>query len=474
MAIIYKTFRASRTVFCAVFACFFLIPGLVSAQTDLFTVEGVQVDVTADSALAARDQAFDKAQVEAFKVLAGRMLSESELATFVPPDIAVVSPMVQDYEVTSEKLSSVRYIGTYTFTFRAQAVERFLNVQGSSYTNVASAPLVILPFYQEGGRTYLWSPYNVWMRAWNRTGGSSTLVPVIVPMGDLEDVSDIGDDDVFSYNPGKLTSLLKRYDAGDAVIAVVTPGGSLGKAQEEDTVNGSVTVSLYRTDRGQPEHVREMVVESQSGDTYAKLLDRAVGEVQTALKQNWKEKTVVSKTPEVQPQIGGNSLVARVKIASLEEWASAQKALSRVSGVSHVGLKSLSPREALVELSFRGDEAQLRSALAQAGMDLAHPKFAGYQSPTDGNNLVYDLTIGGRPVQQYQPSSYHPPQNVQPQGGYQSPRFQQVPQQQTQQQPSPAPQPQQVPRDRIGDASPNGYPIQPRQPQAQPGYSGQF
>lgn len=459
MAIIYKTFRTLGTVFCAVFTCFLPVSSPALAQSDLYTVEGVKVDVTADSALAARDQAFDKAQVDAFQVLAGRMLSESELAAFTPPDAATVSPMVQDYEVTSEKLSSVRYIGTYTFTFRGQAVERYLNVQGKSYTNVASAPLVILPFYQTGGRTYLWSPYNSWMRAWNRNSGSgNTLVPLIVPMGDLEDVSDIGDDDVFSYNPSKLSALLKRYDAGDAVIAVATPGGTLGKAQESDPVNGSVTISLYRTDRGQPEHVREMVVESASGDTLAKLLDRAAADVETALKQNWKEKTVVSPSVELPGEMQ-NAVIARVKIASLEEWARAQQSLARVNAITHTALKSLSPREALVELSFRGDEEMLRQALAQAGMTLSAPKFAGYQSPTDNNKLVYDLTISGRPVpSQYQPPSQSPqPPGYQPQG-YQPPS--RVPS-------------RPLPRERIGDASPGGYAYPPRQ-KTDSGYNGRF
>ena len=134
------------------------------------------------------------------------MLPESALESFKAPDVATVSAMVDDYEVTAEKLSSVRYIGTYTISFRPAAVERYLNVQGQSYTNVVSAPLVILPFYQVSGKNFLWSPYNIWMRAWNRAPASGAPVPVIVPIGDLEDVSDIGDDDVFGYNPVFLRS----------------------------------------------------------------------------------------------------------------------------------------------------------------------------------------------------------------------------------------------------------------------------
>ncbi len=443
MAIIYKTFRAGRTVFCAVFTCFLMMISPVMAADELFTVEGVLVDVTADSALAARDLAFDKAQIDAFTVLAGRMLSESELASFKAPDAATISPMVQDYEVTAEKLSSVRYIGTYTFSFRASAVERYLNVQGTPYTNVVSAPLVVLPFFQTGGRSFLWSPYNVWMKAWSRLGSASVPVPVIVPIGDLEDVSDIGDDDVFSYKPEKLASLLKRYDAGDAVIAIAIPDGKLSRLTETDSAEGgAVTISLYRTDRGQPEHVQEMVVEAASGDTLAKLLDQAVAEAQKTLKQNWKEKTVVEVAPEVQQPLG-NVLTARVKIASLEEWATTQKTLARVNAITSTTLKSLTPREALVELTFRGDEQMLRQALAQSGITLSHPQYAGFGQPADTSRLVYDLTFGGRPV--IQPSNYQsPPGQNGYQGGYQTQRQQIL---------DPGPQ--------------GGYPLPPREPQQQ-------
>jgi hypothetical protein len=468
MALTYKTFRAASTVFCAILVSFFAGLGPVQAADELYTVEGVKVDVTADSAMAARDQAFDKAQIDAFTTLAGRMLSESELENWKAPAIDVVSPMVQDYEVTAEKLSSVRYIGTYTITFRAKSVDSFFNKQGSTYSNVVSAPLVILPFWQVSGRNYLWSPYNIWMRAWNRVPASGTPVPVIVPIGDLEDVSDISDDDVFGYNPDKLAALLKRYDAGDAVLAVATPDGKLANAKEEDiATGGAVTVSLYRTDRGSPEHVREIVVQAQPGDTLGKLLDRAVGDTQTALKQNWKEKTAVpaaqtaASTMPAAPS--GNSLVARIQIASLEQWATTQKALSRVNAITGTELKSLSPKEALVKLSYRGDEPGLRTALAQAGMDLGFPKYAGYGNATNNDSLIYELSFGGRPVMQ-QPQQYQSlPQEMQPQaGGYQG-GYQ-----------------QQRPRDQLNTNAkpPGGYPVPPRtnvQPQmGNGGYTGQF
>lgn len=438
MALIYKTFCVARTVFCALFFGLFIGLGTGAGNahaqtppaTDLYTVEGVQVDVTADSALAARDQAFDKAQVDAFTVLAGRMLPESELAAFKAPDAATISTMVQDYEVTAEKLSSVRYIGTYTFSFRGSAVERYFNVQGKSYTNVVSAPMLILPFYQKDGRTYLWSPYNVWIKAWNRAGQGA-----IVPIGDLEDVNDIGDEDVFSYDPDKLTNMLKRYAAGDAAIILATPDGSLARASEDDIVSGqSLTISLYRTDRGQPEQVRDIAIIAQNGEPYAKLLERAVAESQNALKQNWKERTAIA-APANPGMPLNNRLLARVRNNSLEGWARIQSTLNRVNLITDTSLNSLSPREALVEISFRGDEQTLRNALAQAGMTLSHPQYAGYSEAPDPtqSRIIYDLSFGApaqpTPVYQAPQQPQRQPARQPLGGGYQSPRQQPYPSQ---------------------------------------------
>lgn len=413
MAILYKTFLLSRTVFYAIMVCFFwVLPSY--AGDPLYTVEGIEVDVTAASALAARDQAFEKAQQDAFTALAARMIPEESIATFTPPPIDTIANMVQDYEVTKEKLSSVRYIGTYTFTFRPRSVQQFFNTQNVQFTDTVSKPVLVLPFYKQGEQTTLWSPYNIWMKAWNRSAQTAPPVPLTLPIGDLSDVSDIGDDEVYSYDPSKLESLLSRYETGEAAIVVATPDGSLQQAGEDDPADGkSVTISLYRTDRGQPEHVQEMVVSGRMGDTLGTLLDNAVAQVKTALRSNWKEKTIAgaSADPSTSTASGGN-ITARVKIGSLEEWASVQRSLAKVGGVTAANLKSLTPREAIVELVYRGNEDILRRSLEQSGMLLLPPT-----GVIEGAAGIYDLSIPQQPAppSNYPTGNYH---GLTPQAGY--------------------------------------------------------
>ena len=84
-----------------------------SERLDPYTVEGIEVDVTADNAVEARADAFEVAQIKGYEILAQRFLSAEEMKTFETPDVEAISSFVKDYEVTNEQLSAVRYKGIY-------------------------------------------------------------------------------------------------------------------------------------------------------------------------------------------------------------------------------------------------------------------------------------------------------------------------------------------------------------------------
>src|SRR5262245_57448802 len=68
-----------------------------------YTVTGVPVDVTADNAAAARDQAIIEGQRAALKLLVENMMGTEKAAQIPLPDDAAISEMVQDFEVESER-----------------------------------------------------------------------------------------------------------------------------------------------------------------------------------------------------------------------------------------------------------------------------------------------------------------------------------------------------------------------------------
>ncbi len=389
----YKRFQAARTVFytIALIAITTLLCAAPAQADTAFTVRDVTVDVTADSAAAARDQAFAQAQVEAFATLAARLLSEDRMADFQTPDAAVISGFIKDFEITNEQLSAVRYVGTYTFRFESGAVRDYMNTLGVAYADVSSKPVLILPFYQHGAQALLWTGPNPWRAAWNNSRAGQGLVPVNVPLGDARDIAAIGDDEVLTYQPDKLQDMTLRYGAGEAIIMLATPEGDIGGGAP-----AQLTITIYRTDRGAPEYANRLTVNAADPKPGEDLYAAAVRKSRAMLQQSWKQRTLAGAGQE-------NSLTVRVPFTSMQEWVETQQVLRRVQGISTTQLISLTQNGARLTLTFRGSENRLRLALAQADMTLSAPRVdfnASGHTPgaygryaQAGSPLVYELYL---------------------------------------------------------------------------------
>src|SRR5258707_407858 len=109
-----------------VFLVFGLISSPVWAQAEdasLYNITDVASDVTADSAVHARDQAIAEAQRSVLDMLLERLNAEKSVATKLSSDD--IATLVQSFEVQNEKRSSVRYIGTFSVQFKPNAVRNF-------------------------------------------------------------------------------------------------------------------------------------------------------------------------------------------------------------------------------------------------------------------------------------------------------------------------------------------------------------
>lgn len=353
-----------RYSFCILIFLFgFLFFSEAYSQVSSFTVSNVTVDVTAENALDARTQAFEKAQRDAFVILSertgfnGSSIADQTIATFI-----------QDYEVTNEKLSNVRYVGTYTFRFNESAIRNYFggfsleagndqatqtysptSQAGQTVSESRANTFLILPFYQEGQKVTLWSPQNVWMHAWNKSQIPNQMV---LPLGDLEDVRDIGDSQGLRYDERGLQNMLRRYDAKDAVFVIAKPSGAI------------LNVDIYNSDRVEYGPTRRVTVSERRGQGMQAAFEEAVLKVQDFLKNNPVSQEIIDR------QGGYGYYNVSVPLKSLSEWASTQKALERVYGLTSLTVQSFSPSVAELSFYFDGHDRALAGALSQAGMSL--------------------------------------------------------------------------------------------------------
>lgn len=401
----------------------FLVAGQVRAQESPLTVENVQVDVTAENSVAAQDKAFQEAQLKAFKMLADRLVSEGRISGYRTPDPITIGSMIKDYEVTNEKVSAVRYVGTYTVRFREAAVRKYFalgamdlaqaRTQGS--LTVGAVPgadpqqqetrksLLVLPFYKIGSTLRVWQESNIWLQSWGRDLRAGAL-PVEVPIGDLMDVADIGETQGVSFNPSGLARMRARYNAGDAAIIVAAPDDRLAAVSGDDApASGALTLTFFRTDRNKAEAVQELALSPSPGESRKQFFARAVASAYAELNNDWKAKTLT------RPAGPAQMYIVHVPVRSISQWVKVQQALRGTEGLSQMSVLSLKPREAFVRFSFAGDANILRDALARRGLDLGQPygnagsvRFAGVGNSTTVKE-IYDLGVS----ENSRPSSFY-------------------------------------------------------------------
>ncbi len=398
MGIPYQAINCKRIILLTaiLFICFAIVKQAF-AYDSLFVVENVAVDITAANSVAAQEQAFEVAQVKAFRILARRMVDKSQLETIATPDSLTISSLIKDYEVTNEQLSSVRYVGTYIFRFREAAVSKLFSVSGVSFTNKSSKPLLILPILQIDGRNTIWSEGNIWMAAWSSANIPNSLVPIEVPIGDLMDISDIEETQALSYERRNLDRMLLRYNAKEAAIMIAIPDIILSQVKSNRSrATGNLRISIYRTDRAYAEHVRDVTIEADGKESVKKLYSRAVLRAHAVLQDDWKHKTVASAAQ-------GQTFLVRTPIDNIGQWVRLQKSLGGISGLRGVNVISLRKDMARLSFDFRGDEMRLREALARSALYLGQ----GYQNGSaykftsnmrSEPNIIFDLTYGYKPA----------------------------------------------------------------------------
>lgn len=404
---------ASNCKYIIRFIAFFMVLNLMFASSQqafaydasLFVVENVKVDVTADDAVSAQGQAFEKAQKNAFEILTRRLVSDRDVQRMQSPDAGRIASMIKDYEVNNEQISAVRYVGDYTFRFDPKAASSYFSITGVQYTDTKSKPLLVLPILQIDGENVMWGARNLWLRNWARAQFPTALVPVEVPIGDLDDVADINDDNALRFERKSLDRMLLRYNAKEAAIMIALPDAELAQQKSQDIAAGGIRVSIYRTDRGRAEYVSDFRLRPAQSETVDQLYERAVLHGFRELQRNWKTRTAASAAQS-------RSYYVRMPLSRLEDLIEAKKILHTLPGLSDVSVTALQSVEVRLLLTFRGEESRLREALRSGSpflLSQPYQKDRDTQTATASQqsdmNVMYDLYHRNK-ARRARPSSY--------------------------------------------------------------------
>jgi hypothetical protein len=338
-----------------------LVAGGAQAQggSDIFTVRNVAVDETAATAADARQTALAVGQRRAFRRLMGRLVPESQQPTVPEVDANLLQYYVLDFSVNNERTSPVRYLADLTFRFNPEEVRKLLRGAGVAFAETRSKPVVVLPVFSDPAtEPTLWFGENPWRDIWALRPGDEGLVPLTVPLGDLDDHTAIDTQRALAGDAEALRAIAERYGADDVVVTEATLSG------DPEDGSGVLQVVTRRYNDGRAGGTSRDKVVQVTGEPYDALLGRAADRIGTAVQETWKQQYLL--------QFGNQrSLLAFVPLSDLDDWLTVRRRLEGVAAIQQAGLVAMSRREAQLEITFVGDEQRLTRALAQRDLFLA-------------------------------------------------------------------------------------------------------
>ncbi|MHA1599074.1 MAG: DUF2066 domain-containing protein [Alphaproteobacteria bacterium] len=340
----------------ALLVALFVFPGPVVAQEPrVFEVRDVAVDVTAASTNAARHKALALGEKTAFNRLLDRLTMRIDKSRLPDFDAAEIAAYVQDFEVAEEKRSAVRYLARLNYRFKAEDVRRLLIDLAIPFAETPSKTVLVLPVYQIAGTLLLWDEPNPWRDAWSGRDELFSLVPTILPKGDLADIATIGPEQAVNGDDARLSAIAGRYNAGDTVVAQAILILDRGRPDLE------VYVTRYGTAQVEQTVVKSFA--SGEGESIPQLLGRAAAELTRQIEDNWKRDNLL--------QFGRRAVVAvKIPIDGLQDWLKIRQRLADVAVVRRTDLVILSLDEVRVNLHYLGEAEQLSLALEQADLEI--------------------------------------------------------------------------------------------------------
>lgn len=340
-----------------------------------FVVANLEVDETAETAALARDKALALGEVRAFNLLLRRLTLQSDHSRLPRLQRNEIARYLQAFAVENEKTSTVRYLASLTYTFKADEIRRFLRESGFEFAETRSKPVLVLPVLRSAGVVVLWDDPNPWRTAWASISASGGLVPLRLPRGDLTDIAALGAEQAAAGDRPRLRAIARRYRVGDVIVALATLNTSPGGAS-------LLEIGVNRYGTGERDQTIITAVTASPTETIVDLTARAAIEVALRIEDQWKMDNLI--------QFGQVSVLAiRLPLRSLKDWVKAKSRLGKVAIINRSDLILLSRDEARVNLHYLGNPEQLALALSQADLVLSQDQ-GGWKLMLEGTTDVND------------------------------------------------------------------------------------
>ena len=341
-------------LFCSLMAVVLLL-ATGQARADIWTVSGVSIDVTAESAAKAKLLAIGEAQVKAFVKLVDRLVPAESAAPLKALGPDTVGRLLAGLSIEEERVAPKRYIAKLSIRFLSNKTRKLFGRYGVQFAEKQSEPVLVIPVWVSPEGADIWKGDNPWHKAWAELDLENALIPILLPLGDNTDTNALTAKEALANNKVKLDALRIRYGASGVLVAGAEPKGD---TKIRAIMQGSSPVGRIGFDK------------TYEAEDQAAAALFAANRFQLVMQEKWKKENLTQYTAG-RVSTPSNTITMAVPYQSTAEWNVLRSRIQTTAGVGRIDINSLSGRGAVISIAFGGTLDDLRTSFYQAGFNLS-------------------------------------------------------------------------------------------------------
>ncbi len=363
-----------------------LLPAAAAAQPagtdirDLYSVSGIDVDITAETAAQAREQALTEAQREALATVLRRVALPADQPDVAELPAATVAGLVQDLSISGERTSSVRYIAEIEVRLAAPRLRRFMAERAIGYSETPAAPVAILPPFRDSAGAHLWGAGNAWLAAWQDAEIPPGLVPIRRPRPEQAAAQALDAETADRAGQDRYRAYADAHGAGAVVVAAAEDVPRLAGPPDLD-------ILLRREGDELPTDTTLLTLERQEDESRASHLARGVARAVREIRTRWKRLTLVEAAARAETTVR----IAPDAAAALVAW---EQDLAGIAMVADVDTVALSPGDVRLRLTHLGPRERLGRVLARHGIGMVPASDGLWRLERRGTGMGRDDAAG--------------------------------------------------------------------------------
>jgi hypothetical protein len=332
-----------------------------AAADDPFTVSGIKVDATAQSAIEAQTRAINNGRAKAWQTLYRRLTKQQDWARQPPLDDTTLQRLVRSYQARDQRSSTTRFVANMTYVFNANAVRRMLQQSNVGYSDATARPILVIPLGPG------WSEETPWTRAWKDQRFAHAAAPLVLPPADKIDSGTLGSLRFDSAAWQDVEPMASRIHAADAYLVLVIPQSA------------QMIVKIRHLAASSAATIPDLVVPVPPNTPPAKAFGKVADAAGNAIIDSWKSRAVIDFSKHAK-------LVASLHVETLQDWNQTLRKVEAVSTISDVTVVAMDIGEARVAISYVGTTDQLGEQLARAGLTLSNDNGQWWLSGSEGGS----------------------------------------------------------------------------------------